>query len=314
MNERLDQAAMKIGMIGLDTSHCEAFAKLLHIPGGHHVPGGRIVLGYRGGSPDHASSSSRIDRIADLMTGTYGIRLTDTMEELAEQSDAILITSVDGRKHLEQFRAVASSGKPVFVDKPFATSSEDAREMRRLAERYGVPLMSASSLRYTEGMQQALRDRDENPIHGVDCYGPMHAEAPTPFYYWYGVHAVEMMYQALGKGCLQVTVHSNEAYDSIVGTWSDGRIGTIRGNRTGNKRFGAVVHKRTSVEYVDAASAGKPHYAGLLEDVMRFFRTGAPSIDMEETIEIMRFIEAANESRETGQTVRLKEPRFSPTL
>lgn len=305
MRQDVKQAELKLGMIGLDTSHCEAFAKLLHNPGDHRVPGGRIALGYRGGSSDHASSSSRIDRITDAMTETYGIRLADTLEELAEQSDAILITSVDGRKHLEQFRAVAPWGKPVFVDKPFVTSSQDAREMQRLAERYAVPLMSASSLRYSDGMKRALRDRDENPVSGVDCYGPMHAESPTPFYYWYGVHTVEMMYQALGKGCKQVAVHSNKDYDAIVGIWADGRIGTVRGNRTGNKRFGAVVHKRTSVDYVDAANAGKPHYAGLLEDVMRLFRTGVPSIDIEETIEMMRFIEAANESRETGKTVLL---------
>jgi hypothetical protein len=36
---------------------------------------------------------------------------------------------------------------------------------------------------------------------------------------------------------------------------------------------------------------------------MRMFKTGKSSIDPEETIEIIRFIEAANESRETGKSV-----------
>jgi predicted dehydrogenase len=49
----------------------------------------------------------------------------------------------------------------------------------------------------------------------------------------------------------------------------------------------------------------KPFYAGLLEQVMTMFQTGIAPIDIEESLELIRFIEASNESARTGQSVKL---------
>ena len=57
-----EEEPLKIGMIGLDTSHVIAFAKVLHnTDDPNHVPGGRVVAAYKGGSPDLESSASRVD-------------------------------------------------------------------------------------------------------------------------------------------------------------------------------------------------------------------------------------------------------------
>ena len=40
--------------------------------------------------------------------------------------------------------------KPMFIDKPLASTLEDAREIARLAKEAGVPWFSSSSLRYGE--------------------------------------------------------------------------------------------------------------------------------------------------------------------
>lgn len=63
------------------------------------------------------------------MRDQYGINIAASIEEVAQQSDAILLTSVDGRIHLEQFALLAPFGKPVFIDKPFETSYRDARKL-----------------------------------------------------------------------------------------------------------------------------------------------------------------------------------------
>ena len=46
-------------------------------------------------------------------------------------------------------------------------------------------------------------------------------------------------------------------------------------------------------------------YVSLLEDVLSFFKTGKSLINPQETLEITRFLEAANESRATGKTIEL---------
>jgi hypothetical protein len=133
----------------------------------------------------------------------------------------------------------------------------------------------------------------------------MKIESPIPGLFWYGIHSVEMLYTILGKGCSHVKAATNEDFDLIVGEWKDGRIGTVRGNRKGNNQFGALIHKENASEFVDAQKGTKPHYASLLENIFKMFKTSERQIDPEETLEIIRFIEAANESRQTGKTVQL---------
>ena len=64
-------ADLRIAVIGLDTSHTVSFAKLLNDPANPaHVPGGRIVSAWKGGSADVADSASRVDRFAAEMEKT----------------------------------------------------------------------------------------------------------------------------------------------------------------------------------------------------------------------------------------------------
>ena len=297
---------LSIGMIGLDTSHAEAFTELLNNPDHPwHVPGGRVTVAYPGGSPDFELSASRVGQYTAKLRDEFGVRIMDSIEGVAEQSDAILLESVDGRVHLEQFSRIAPYGKPVFIDKPFALSSADAAEIIRLAEAHRVPLMSCSALRYAEGLTAELADPSGAPVEGMDCFGPTDRQPTQPGLFWYGIHAAEMLFAGMGAGCEQVTAHFQEGHDMVIGIWRDGRIGTLRGSRTGNRRFGAVVHRNGGSRFVDVYAHPKPYYASLLEWVMEMFRTGRPAIDLKETHEIIRFLEAANESGRTGETVRL---------
>ncbi|GIP32931.1 Gfo/Idh/MocA family protein [Paenibacillus sp. J2TS4] len=297
---------IKIGMIGLDTSHVPAFAELLtdtnHT---YHVPGAEVVVAYPGGSEDFELSIGRVAGYTETMKDKYGVQIVDSVEQVAELSDAILLESVDGRVHREQFAKIAPYGKPVFIDKPFTLSSSDASEMFKLAREHNVPLMSASALRYAEGLTEVLATGDKGAIIGMDVYGPMAIQPTQPGLFWYGIHTVEMLFTALGTGCKSVTVTTNEDHDLAVGVWSDGRIGTLRGNRKGNNQFGALVHREQDTQFVDVYTHPKPYYASMLEKIMGMFTTGVPAIDPKETEQIIRFIEAANESRETGKTVLL---------
>lgn len=299
-------SSLKIGIIGLDTSHVTAFTQLLNDSShAFHVPGGKVVVAFPGGSPDFELSISRVQGFADTLKDTYGVQIVDSVEAVAEQSDAILLESVDGRVHLEQFAKIAPFGKPVYIDKPLAITSEDANQIEALARQYNVPIMSTSALRYAEGLLEALSDNENGSIIGVDTFGPMAIQPTQKGYFWYGIHSVEMLYAAFGKGCESVTVTTNEDHDLIIGRWADGRIGTVRGNRKNNNKFGATLHREKTTRYVDIYSNPKPYYASLLDRIIVLFQEGKPSIDFSETLELIRFIEAANESRETGATVKL---------
>lgn len=297
--------SLKIGMIGLDTSHVTAFAKLINdVNDEHHVPGGRVTIAHPGGSPDFPLSINRVEGFTEELRVQYGVEIVDTPEEVAERCDAILLESADGRVHLEQFARIASYGKPVFIDKPLALTAADAEEIGRLAAQHGIPIMSASSLRYTDVLHTEIEREDGGAIIGADVHGPMSVEPTQSYYFWYGIHMAEMLFAIMGKGCEEVSAVSSESHDLITGRWKDGRIGTLRGNRSGSYRFGALVHRTGGSAYVDASSPTKPAYAGLLEQVMLMFASGRPTLQWEDTVAIIRFLEKAEESRATGMPVR----------
>lgn len=294
---------VKIGMIGLDTSHATAFTKLLNDANHpYHVKGGEVVMAFPVGSDDFELSYSRIKGITKEVE-QCGVQVVDTIEEVADHCDAILVESVDGRVHLEQVSILAPFKKPIFIDKPLCLRSTDALEIVKLSERYGTPIMSSSALRFAQDLRRALATGDKGNIIGADCFGPMEMVETQPGYFWYGIHTIEMLYTILGCGSQHVTAFSNQDTDLIISKWKDGRIGTVRGNRLGNYHFGAVIHFEKGNEYVQIDSSQKPFYASLLEQILMFFNSGETNIPVNETMEIIRFIEAANESRETGKSV-----------
>ncbi|MHB9137859.1 MAG: Gfo/Idh/MocA family oxidoreductase, partial [Victivallaceae bacterium] len=151
---------MKIGMIGLDTSHCPAFVKLLNdATNEFHVPGSKVVKAFPGGSKNFSLSHSRIGQFTEELK-VLGIEICDSIEKTAQDMDAIFLESVDGDQHLEQFKILAQFGKPVFIDKPLACSFADAKAIAEIAREKNIPLMSASAIRYAKGID-GLIDADE---------------------------------------------------------------------------------------------------------------------------------------------------------
>lgn len=293
---------IRVGLIGLDTSHAVAFTELLNDTSrADHVPGARVVAAYKGGSPDIQASATRVDKFTAELRDTWKIEIVDTIEELVRRVDAVILTSVDGRVHLEQARPVIAAGKPLFVDKPFTASTRDARELARLARERNVPMFSSSSLRFTDDVQAIRRDPRMTEIHGAITWGPATLDLSHPDLYWYGIHAVEMLYTFMGPGCERVTrTHTRDA-DVVVGHWKDGRIGVVRGNRTGPYTFGQVVFGPKAVltqpDYQGNPPPKRSGYYGLMKEVVEFFRTGKAPVPLDETVEIMAFMEAADISK-----------------
>jgi hypothetical protein len=290
---------IRLGIIGTDTSHVTAFTQLLHDTSNpNHVPGARVVAAFKGGSPDVEASHTRIDRFAAELKDKWGVEFVDSIDELAQKVDAVLLESVDGRPHLNQVRPVFKARKRVFIDKPFTANYADAREIVRLSRESGVPFFSSSSLRFNAEVQ-AIRNSDKHGgIAGAFTFGPENLEPHHPDLFWYGIHSVEMLYTLLGPGCEQVTRVKTDSGDTVVGKWKDGRIGTMRGLIQGRQDYGAVVFGMKAVLATPVPM--QSNYRGLLVEIVKFFQTGVPPIHPDETLEIIAFMEAAELSKARG--------------
>jgi hypothetical protein len=297
-------ADLKIGIIGCDTSHVPAFTKVLNdAKDKAHVPGGRVVAAFKGGSADIPSSADRVDKFAQELKEKYGVKLVDSIEELCQQVDVVLLESVDGRPHLAQAKPVIKAGKPLFIDKPMAASLRDAVEIFKLAKAAKVPVFSASSLRFGK-TTQAVRAGSLGKVTSAETFSPVNLEPHHPDLFWYGIHGVESLFTVMGAGC--ETVKRGTTADGrveVTGTWGDGRIGIFR-QGPGNKGYGGSAKG----EKGEAPVGGYDSYAPLLVEIMKFFQTGISPAPERETLEILAFMEAADASKQAnGAEIKLAD-------
>jgi predicted dehydrogenase len=300
--------SLKIGLVGLDTSHAVAYSQLLNLDENKDLfPGVQLAVAFPGGNPEWGMSWDRVDGFTARLGDEFGVTIVDSAEQVAQQSDLVFITAVDGRQHLELYEQIAPSGRPVFIDKPFTTSVEDAQLILRRSREVGAPVMSCSSLRYAEAFTAAVGDDSLGPIVGIDVFGPMAIQEALPGFFWYGCHGVEMAVAAMGAGCRHVQVLSRADADVLSMAWEDGRVATYRGLRNAHAQFGATIHREKGFQAVDISSASKPYYHSLLEAILESLPQGRSDISEAEMLEVVRLMVEGNALR-AGSGARTLEP------
>lgn len=295
---------LKIGLVGLDTSHVIGFGDCFNRPESQcYIPGIRIAKAYPGGSGKFSLSRNRVDQFT-REAESFGAEIVSSLDDLAGL-DAFLLESVDGDQHLEQFRILAEFGKPVFIDKPLACCYSDAREIFELSRAKRAPVMSASSMRYAVGIAGLLPAGER--VAAAEGFGPIAILDDYRDYFWYGIHTAEIIYQYLGRGCIEVHTESTDRFDFVTGRWADGRFGQLTGNRIGCNNFG--VRLVTDKEHrIGVQNPEIPYMEQLARSIAEFFRTGISPIDPAESLEVIAFLEAASRSREQGgKTIRLAD-------
>src|SRR5438552_3843525 len=76
-----EEKPMTIGIIGLDTSHAPAFTKLINdAKDPEHIPGGKVICAYPGGSADIPDSVGRVDQFTRDMHDKYGVEILGSVE------------------------------------------------------------------------------------------------------------------------------------------------------------------------------------------------------------------------------------------
>lgn len=297
------QDVIKIGIIGLDTSHSTAFTELLNGDSDDKfVKEFEVVAAYPYGSKTIQSSYERIPGYIEEVK-KHGVEITSSIAELLDKVDCVMLETNDGRIHLEQAMEVFKSGKICYIDKPIGATLGQAIAIYEMAEKYNVPIFSSSALRYSP-QNQKLRNGEFGKILGADCYSPHKVEPTHPDFGFYGIHGVETLYTLMGTGCESVNRMSSQDADLVVGRWKDGRIGTFRGIKEGPAIYGGTAYTPKG----SIAAGGYEGYKVLLDQILTFFKTGVAPISKEETIEIFTFMKASNMSKEqNGKIVTMEE-------
>lgn len=307
LGNNLPQKTTRVGIIGLDTSQVTMIiSHINNIKGpGYDVvqpewdssfEGFKVTAAYPYGSRNIESSVKQIPFYIEKMKEN-GIEVVDSIDSLLKKVDAVMLMTFDGHPRLDQALQVMKAGKPLFINKPFASSLKEVIAIMEASKRYNAPIFSSSPTRYLKGAQ-AARNGEIGDVLGADSYSGAPLEPTHTDFYWYGIHGIEILFTIMGKDCQTVQRKNTPNTDIVIGTWDNERLGTYRGIRKGKATHSGISYG--SKEILPAGSFNDVGHRPLVIEMLKFFRTGISPVSLEETLAIHVFMEAADESKRQG--------------
>ncbi|WP_138484791.1 Gfo/Idh/MocA family protein [Dyadobacter bucti] len=289
----------RVGIIGLDTSHSEVFTRLIN---GNRAAskGFKVVAAYTEGSRDIPSALEMKPGIIKAVK-EMDVEIVGSITELLQKVDVVLLESNDGRIHLEQAVPVLKAGKRIFIDKPLAANLGEAREIFKMAAEFNTPVFSSSALRFEKNVQRVVQGAI-GEVTGADVYAPAEIEPHHLDLAWYAIHGVEMLFTVMGPGCKSVSRVHCDGTDLVTGVWENGSIGTVRAIRKGTAGIAGTAFGTRGIAQLGPFETYEP----LVEQIVSFFESGKPPVTADETLEIFRFMDAADRSRKkNGKAIHL---------
>lgn len=289
---------LRLGMIGADSSHTELYGGLL-APGGPLAHRAAVVKLW---GEDRAQAREKAAQL-------HIAEVVDHPADAVAGVDAVLVHCRYGDDHAQGARLALQAGRPTFVDKPFVNDLFTARDLARLSKESGAPLMSCSSLRYANEMQELqAQQAGFGPTTLVSVVGPAAGSFPNPratHPFFYGVHATELLHTLMGSGATSVTTHRTPGCDVAVVSYPEGRQGVLNLIRRGPAVYQAAIYGKDGwgqMEIKDHSS----YYHNCMVHILDMFETGHNACPIEWAVEIVAILTALVQSAAAGgQTVRV---------
>ncbi len=233
-------------------------------------------------------------QIADLVEGVTLV--TDNPSDLLGAVDGVLICDDMTEQHQKRAPLFLEAGVPTFIDKPLSRDPQEAEAILALAERHGTPVMSCSALRYST--EYAALDKNAlGEIVTVIAIGPNELV-------FYGIHACEFLHTVMGPGVKSVRNFGDAERNHVLLDYGDGRMGVMVVREDIAYTFRAtLLGTKGSIHLTIDDGAG--FYREMLRQFIGMVRTGEMPVPSSSTLEIIRILDAAVRSRETGEAVLL---------
>ncbi len=295
-------AELKIGIIGLDTSHTVAFTKQMQgdVPAEQRIDGMRVAKAMR--FPSAFQSEEGQDGRQKEMEA-MGVKMASSVAETVDGMDAVFLEINDPALHLKYFEQVAGLGLPVFIDKPLAGNLAEGKKIYDLAKSKGTKVWSSSSLRFFESIVAACKKVPEAKFCNV--YGPLGKAAVGSDLVWYGVHTFEMMATVMGLGAKSVFVREDDC--GVVATvhYGEGRRAVAECIKGAWKYGGRAQGEGDSPVENFGLVSGEILYYYLLKELRIFLQKGTIPVPMETTLEIQAIMDAAERSLVSSREEKL---------
>ena len=203
---------MKLAFVGVENSHAPAFLQLIQKNPEKYsdieVVG---VYSYDGAAADKLVA----DGLAPRAVRTPGAFLGG-----ADAADCVVNTARHGDNHYEYSLPYLRAGIPRFIDKPFAMTTERAREMVEAAKAGHANLCGGSCLKFAPELAALKCAMDAGELGNVlsaSFAAPVNMSNPYGGFFFYAQHLVQMMTTVFGNHVQSVSARARDnAVTAIV--------------------------------------------------------------------------------------------------
>lgn len=239
----------RIGIIGSDNSHAEAFSQLVNLPnaktGEHFYPDCRVtgIFGLDKARTQQVATDGKIDFIAEKP------------EDLLGKVDAVMVVFRHGDLHSKYSLPFIKAGIPTWIDKPFSINNEDAKRIIEASIKHNTPVTGGSTCKYSYDVLM-IRNAVENynrigKVKSAMMNFPAELDNEYGGLYFYGAHLVEMTLASFGYDPKSVTASENNG--NVVATVKYNNYQVIMNFIPGSSEYYAVVfgEKGTIIREID---------------------------------------------------------------
>lgn len=213
------------------------------------------------------------------------VQLLDTIEDVIEKSDYIVVLSPDNPEmHEELADLPLKSGKLVYIDKIFAPTKAAAERMYAKAERYGTKCYSTSAVRFAEEVT-AIDKKNIGAIYG-------HGSGS---YDTYSIHQIEPIICLMEASVKRIMALADKKFPSILMEFEDGRHAQMYQAWDAPFAF-AIADRRNSFKEVRIES---DFFVPFIRAMLDFFESGEAPVTTVQTIHVMAIIEAGAKALKT---------------
>ena len=237
---------------------------------------------------------AKAQRLASLVEGIELV--TDRLEDLLGQVDGVLLCDDLSLQHQQRAPLFLEAGLPTFIDKPLSRDPAEAEALLNLAARCGAPVMSGSALRYSTELE-AVDLPALGELRTVLACGPGELV-------FYGIHPCEFLLSTLGPGVKRLRNLGLAGQNHIVLDYEDGRMGVLVVREDIGYTFRAVLLGSQGSAALDIQD-GEGYYRNLLSTFVAMVRTRVQPVPSSAILEVIRVLDAALRSQESGDAVDL---------
>ena len=160
----------------------------------------------------------------DSFAGKCGVQSVENFDDMVGKVDGVILSDFDAVPVFKDLaRPYLDAGIPIFINRPFAYSLQDATEMIDLAKKSNTPIMCGSSFEYVKEVE-IVREKMKSiePIVGYV------ADNSMSDYATHGVHGLYFVYACVGGGVKSVSYQapSWKSPNGVVILEHEGRNGS----------------------------------------------------------------------------------------